>query len=169
MKLNMPFNHSEYSNHDLNESIQEILESNILCTMATIKDGDTSYINTAYFCYNKSLEFYILTDPKSQHCENLHRNDSVALAIADSHQPWTDDQRGLQILGRCERAKGAKLIEGTGLYLKRFVGLKDWIKHPDDFVKGALSSRPYIIRATWLKLYDTARFGDDNFIPLNIP
>lgn len=167
MKLDLKFKHREYSDGDLNASIQEILESNILCAMATIKNGTTGYINTAYYCYNKDLEFFFLSNPKSQHCDNFTRNDSVALAICDSHQPWTEDQKGLQIIGRCELAKGGKLAEATTAYVKRFVGLKDWIKHPNDFLKGALETRPYVIRTNWLKLYDTERFGDENFIPLS--
>jgi len=167
VKIEIDFHHPDYSGEDLQASIHEILDSNILCAMATIKEGKTSYIHTAYYCYNQHLTFFMLTDPKSQHCQNLLENDSVALAICDSHQPWTEDQKGLQILGRCERAKGETLVEATKLYLKRFVELREWIKHPGDFVKGALETRPYVIYTHWLKLYDTERFGDDNFIPIS--
>ena len=124
--------------------------------MATIKDGSTSYINTAYYCYNKRLEFFILTDPKAQHSQNVQHNDSVALAICDSHQPWTEDQKGLQFSGRCELASGTKLVDATTRYLKRFVGLKDWITHADDFAKGVLKTRLYVIRT---HLAQTVRHG----------
>lgn len=167
MRLDFAFNHAQYSDDDLNTSIQEILEENILCAMATVTEENSSYINTAYYCYNDRLEFFILTDPDSKHSQNLRANNSVALAICDSRQPWTEDQKGLQIVGRCQPATGAKLVEATTRYLRRFVGLKEWITHPGDFAKGALNTRPYVIQTAWLKLYDTKRFGDDNFIPLS--
>ena len=168
MNLSFKFNHPEYSDKDLNDSILEILESNILFATATIKEDQTSYIHTAYYCFNDSLDFFFLSDPDSQHCRNISINDTVAIAISNSDQPWHEDQKGVQILGRCQQAKGRRLIEATKLYLKRFTRLRDWIKHPDDFLKGALDTRPYVIEANWLKLYDTKRFGDENFIPLSL-
>lgn len=167
MSIKVKLTHPDYSSTDLHNSVTEILESNILLSMATIKEENQSYINTAYYCYNKHLEFYILTDPKSQHCQNLISNKSVALTICDSHQQWTDDAKGLQLLGECELAKGRKLIEGTVLYLKRFTGLGDLIKHPDDFAKGIIETKIYVIKTNWLQIYDTARLGDDNFIPIS--
>jgi len=167
MNLKIHFNHFKYADRDLSVSILEILEENKLCSMATIKEGNHSYINTAYFCYNKYLEFYILSDPKTQHCLNLEENNSVALAIYDSHQAWSNDLKGLQIIGKCALATGEKLIEGTALYLKRFADLGEWIKHPDDFAKGVINSRPYIIKTNWLKLFDEDRFGEENFITLS--
>lgn len=166
MNLSFKFNHPEYPDTALNDSILEILESNILCAIATIKEDQTSYIHTAYYCFNDSLDFFFLSDPNSQHCRNITINDTVAIAIYNSDQPWAEDQKGAQILGRCQQAKGRKLIEATTLYLKRFTSLSDWIKHPDDFVKGALDTRPFVIKTHWLQLYDTKRFGDENFIPL---
>lgn len=167
MSIKVELKHPEYLSIDLQTSVSKILEENTLLSMATIKEENQSYINTAFFCYNKHLEFYILTDPKSQHCQNLISNKSVALTICDSHQKWTDDVKGLQLLGECKLAKGKKLIEGTILYLKRFTGLSDLIKHPDDFAKGIIKTKLYVIKTNWLQLYDTARFGDDNFIPIS--
>jgi len=167
MSIKVELKHPEYPSTDLQTSVLEILEENILLSMATIKEEKQSYINTAYYCYNKHLEFYILTNPNSQHCQNLVSNKSVALTICDSHQQWTDDVKGLQLLGECELAKGKRLIEGTVLYLKRFTSLSDLIKHPDDFAKGIIETKLYVIKTNWLQLYDTARFGDDNFIPIS--
>ncbi len=167
MSLKISLSHQDHASDALESSVIEILEENKLCSMATIKDGDQSYINTAFFCFNNHLDFFILTDPKSQHSQNLEQNKSVALTIYDSRQSWDEDMKGLQFTGECELAKGMKLIEGTALYLKRFAGLKELISHPDDFVKGAIKTRIYIVRTNWLQLFDTERFGDDTFIPIS--
>lgn len=167
MQLKMDFKHSKYSNDELSKSILGILNENKLCSIATVDPDGSSYINTAYFCYDEKLNFYILTDPNSQHCKSIEENDSVAMAIFDSHQSWDDDLRGLQIKGSCKRAKGTKLINGTARYLKRFAGLSEFIKHPDDFAKGALNSRIYIIETNWIKLFDEKSFGEDTYITLD--
>ncbi len=164
--LNINFNHPEYSNDKLNHSVSKILNSNILCSIASIKDGE-SYIHTAYFNFNKKLDLYYISDPSTQHTLNIEKNPSVAVSVYDSNQPWDNSKCGLQIFGKCEFASNAKLIEGTMLYLKRFAGLKQWIQHPDDFIRGAINTRLFLITSTSLKLFDEETFGEEVFINLD--
>ncbi len=166
-KVKVQFNHPKYSDDALCSSISEILNGNILSAMATVKDSG-GWISTAYYCFNSSLDFYILTEPTTQHSLNLAKNKSVALGIYDSHQEWDLDKKGLQIFGECERVEGMKLIEATRLYLERFSGLSKWIKHADDFAKGIINSRFYVIRTKSLKLFDEVTFGKENYITLDI-
>jgi uncharacterized protein YhbP (UPF0306 family) len=164
---NIKFNNSEYPDEKLNASISRILNENILGSVASINNNE-SYIHTAYFSYNKALELFFISDPATQHTFNIEKNPSVAIAIYDSKQPWDNNKCGLQIFGKCEIAKNTKLVEGTMLYLKRFAGLKQWIKHPDDFVKGAINSKMFLITPHSIKLFDEETFGEENFISLNI-
>lgn len=166
--LNLRFNHPEYPDDRLNASISDILNNNILLAMATVKDGE-SYINTAYYCFNSRLHFYILTEPSTQHSQNVVKNRSAALAIYDSRQPWDGDKRGLQIFGECELATGTEVEEATHLYLERFPGLSKWIRTADDFHKGIINSKMYSIRTRWLKILDEVNFGKENFITLTVP
>lgn len=161
------FGHSEYSDKVLNSSISDILNVNTLCSIATLKSGN-SYIHTAYYCFNKHLDFYFISDPATQHTKNVEENPSIAMAIYDSRQSWDNNKAGLQIFGICKTATGAQLVEGTMLYLQRFTGLKQWIQHPDDFLKGAINSRMFLIETNWLKLFDENNFGEENFISLNV-
>ncbi|MCX6154099.1 MAG: pyridoxamine 5'-phosphate oxidase family protein [Candidatus Kapabacteria bacterium] len=166
-KLNFKFAHPEFSDDKLNDSVLRILSSNILSSIATIKDNE-SYIHTAYYCFNSKLDFYFISDPATQHTKNIEDNSSVALAIYDSKQVWDNNKCGLQIFGNCEIAKGTKLIEGTMLYLKRFAGLKQWIQHPDDFIKGAINSKMFVINTSKITLFDEDAFGEEVFINLII-
>ena len=164
---NFKFNHSEYSDSKLNLSISQILHANILCAVASIKNNE-SYIHTAYFCYNNILELFYISDPTTQHTMNIENNSSVAISIYDSRQPWDNSKRGIQIFGECKMASGVKLVEGTALYLKRFAGLKQWITHPDDFIKGAINSKMFVISTNSIKLFDEETFGEEIFISLDI-
>ena len=166
-QLTMKFNNPSFTDEALNLSITKILSSNILCSIASINKSE-SYIHTAYFCFNDKLKLYFISDPSTQHTANIKSNPSVAIAIYDSKQPWDDNKRGLQIFGKCEIAKGTKLIDGTLHYLKRFAGLKQWIKHPDDFIKGAINSKMFVITPSRIKLFDEETFGEEVFIELNI-
>lgn len=165
MKIEMQFNHSEFPDQLLNESISEILDENILMSVSTI-NGNENYIHTAYFCFNNKLDFFMLTEPVKQHSKNLDENNSVALAIYDSHQAWDKPKKGLQIFGNCEISRGMKLVEGTKLYLQRFSGLAKWIKHADDFAKNIINSKIYIITTNWLKIFHEVNLGEDNFVSI---
>lgn len=166
-QTNFNFSHSEYSDEKLNASISRILNANILCSIASIKENE-SYIHTAYYCFNNKLNFYFISDPSTQHTKNIESNHSVAIALYDSKQPWDNNKCGLQIFGKCEIAKGLKLVEGTFQYLNRFAGLKQWIKHPDDFIKGAINSKMFLITPSSIKLFDEETFGEEVFISLKI-
>lgn len=165
IKLNLQFENSKYNDESLNKSIQSILEHNGLLSMASINQGQ-SWINAAYYCIDENLNFYILSDPATEHAMNLKHNDSVALAIFDSCQKWDDDKKGLQIFGRCHKAKLSELPTAIRLYTERFASFGQFIKHPGDFAKSALTSRFYKIETDSIKLFDETNFGEEEFIKL---
>lgn len=167
INLNFKFNNQKYCDNDLNRSIQKILEDNILLSMASIKDT-SSWINAAYYCFDKKFNFYILVDPATEHAKNTKSNNSVALAIFDSRQTWDEPKRGLQIFGQCKRATLLELPTAIKLYTKKFASFSQFIKHPDDFAKNALTSRFYKIEVNSLKLFDETNFGEEEFIELKI-
>jgi len=164
-KIKFEFNHSNHNDEKLNESINRILSNNKLGTFATINNNE-SYINTAYYCFNSKMDLYFISDPVTQHAQNIKTNPSMAIAINKSDQSWDNAKCGLQLFGKCEQAKGLTLIEGTALYLKRFVGLKQWITNADDFIKGAINSQMYIFKVSKIKLFDEETFGEEVYIVL---
>ena len=169
MDIKIKLSHSEYKERDLRKSVEEILENNKLLSMATIKNKTESYINTAFYSYNNRLDFFILTDPKSQHSKNLNNNSSVALSIFNSNQSWNGDLKGLQLMGTSKQASPIEGKEGLMLYMNRFTALKDSVEHPEGIIRGksVLNSRIYLIKTHWVKIFDSKRFGEDVFIPID--
>lgn len=168
MKLSFKFNNSEFSDQVLNDSIQSILESNGLMSVATITDGKRSHIHTAYFCFNSHLELFSLTEPFRQHSLNVQNSPSVAVAVYDSHQAWDEPKRGLQLFGECKMAQGTKLAESFMLYAQRFSGLKKWVQHADDILKNVIESRFYVITVNSIKIFDEPRLGSEVWVSLQI-
>ena len=163
--LSLAYSHPSYTDAALNESVHSILEANELLGMATVCSSE-AYANTAYFAFNDQLDLYILSEPTTQHSVNVVQNPSVAVAIFDSHQPWTSDKRGLQLFGSCEMASGGDLTDAVACYLKRFAGLKKWVTSANDIIRGAINSKFYIMHVKSLKLFDELRFGKEKFISL---
>ena len=168
MNTDLRFNHEKYSDQQLNQSIAGVLKENMLMAVATIKDGKESYIHTAYFCYNKHLYLFMLTEPFRQHSRNVQTTDSVAIAIYDSRQPWDQHKRGLQLFGNCSLAAGLELAEGYILYAQRFSGQTKWIKKAEDLTKNIIQSKLYVIKVDSLKLFDEPAFGPEVWIPLKV-
>ena len=168
---NLKFNNPQHSDEILNKSISEILTANTLLSMANIrKNGDhfESWICTAFYAFSSSLNLYILTPPDTQHIQNLSHNKSVAVAIYDSHQEPTQHKRGLQVFGSCEQANGIRLVDGYRLYAMRFVWLPDFIKKPEDFAKGIIQSKLYVIHPKEIKIFDEPTFGEEVWVTVSI-
>lgn len=166
--INRKYNHNKYSDDEINVSISEILNENKLLSMATVNEHG-SWINTAFYCFNKDMEFFILTELDAQHSKNLKENPTIALTIFDSHQEWGPGKlKGIQIFGSCEKTQGTSLIEGVTLYIKRYPGVSKYMLKPDDLLKGLLGSWVYIIKPQNVKILDEKRFGEENYITAKI-
>lgn len=162
------FHHEVVKDETINRSLNEILSNNILLSMASIKEEKYSWIHTAFYAYSSKLRFYYVSPPSAQHSKNIDQNQSVAVSIFDTHQNPTDQKSGLQIFGMCRRATGEEVAEGLTLYSERFPWLSKYIKTPDDFDKGILESKLYIITPHTIKMLDEAVFGEEKWVIVSL-
>ena len=167
-KLNVCFQNDEYSDEELTESIESILEANELSAMATVRNGE-SHIHTAYFVYSESLEIYFLSQPTDMHTANIKENHSIAVAIWNNSDEWGEHLQGLQVFGICEEIPflGKESVKAMRLFFQRFPAFKQIMKHPGEFKTG-VTSRVYVVRPHWLKLLDEPRLGRRNYITVEI-
>lgn len=165
MKLNLKYGLADRTDALLNGVVSDLLNANTLMSVATIKDGQ-AYINTAYFCFNESLDIFFLSHPDSQHCLNIGENESVAISVYDSHQEWDQHKKGLQLFATCAPAHGLTILEGGKLYMQRFSGLKKWITNIDDLMKNVIESKLYVAKVHALKVFDEDALGEDTFLSL---
>ncbi len=166
------FHHKDFSDEIINKSLNTIFSTNMLLSMASIKDGQDgkeSWIHTAYYAYSPGLRLYYLSPPSAQHSKNIETSQSVAVSVFDTHQNPTDKKSGVQAFGLCRRAVGEEVAEGLRLYTERFAWLATYIKQPEDFDKGVLESKPYIITPHAIKLFDEAVFGEEKWVIVNVP
>jgi len=167
--LKLRFGNKQYSDEKINKSLSAILDSNVLLSMATIKNKKESYINTVYYAYSNSLNFYYLSPPSAEHSKNLEKNTSVAASIFDSAQKLpTAKKSGLQIFGESKLAKGKELLEGLSLYAARYVWIVKYIKSPKDFFKRIIESKLYIIKPETIKIFDETTFGNEVWVTVTI-
>ena len=101
-------------------SVEQILNENILCSMATLAARRRPYINIAYFSFSTSLELFFLSDPESAHCRNLIRQPWTAIAVYSTRQQWGRPDRGVQLFGMCQLARGRLRASARRNYSRRF-------------------------------------------------
>lgn len=167
--MNIQFHHESVSDEMINKSLNEIFSGNTLLSMASIKDGKESWIHTAYYAYSARLHLYYLSPPSAQHSKNVESTPSIAVSIFDTHQPPEGKKRGLQVFGQCRRAVGKEVAEGLAVYTERFPWITKYIAMPEDFDKGTLESKLYIIVPHMTKIFDEAMFGEEKWVAVTVP
>ncbi|MEK6963463.1 MAG: pyridoxamine 5'-phosphate oxidase family protein [Nanoarchaeota archaeon] len=145
-------------------SVRAILENNKLLTLSTYdKKLKQPCVCSAYYCFDKELNLYIWTDPKSEHGRNIEQNSNVAVNIADTAQPLGGLLQGLQITAKAKQVTAKELLVIGALYMKRFPKVSAWVKKAIDFHTKGFQSRLYKIQSHKIKIFDEKTFGKEEY------
>jgi len=162
-----------FSDPRVRASLRRILEDSPLCSMATVTPRRRAHINTAYVAYAPSLELYFLSDAKSQHCQNLATNPSLAMTIFDSRRTWGGSDRGVQLFGNAAEARGNAAAKAEATYAARFPVYGKWMRSRSAEERALAADlralRFYRFRPTRLKILDEPEFGGGVFVTAEIP
>lgn len=138
-------------------SAHDLLEASTLCAIATVDRRGRSYINTAYFAWNRDFQIVWLSEPRAQHSKNLAAHDSAAIAVFDSAQTWGNPDRGIQLFGRAHALTADD--DARELYTARFPRFAD---------ANLGAYRFYRFRAERLKLFDETNLGGGTFVSASL-
>ncbi|MFB6116279.1 MAG: pyridoxamine 5'-phosphate oxidase family protein [Candidatus Nanosalina sp.] len=152
----------DFSVKEAEESIRDIADENKLLALVTVSEGQEAFNATAFYAFDDDLNFYILTEPNTDHCKNLRENSSISLSIYDSHQDWGDEKKGLQVFGKAEQVPEEEIPEVLELYLERFPELGEWVSEPGEM--DSIDSQFYVIRPEKIKIFDEPRFGKETWV-----
>ncbi len=147
-----------FAEEHVRRAILDIVQSNVLCSIATVTPGGSAHINTAHFCYSDELEFYFLSHPRSMHSRNLAQNSSASMTVFSSAQPWLTPGLGLQLFGTGRLAEGGEADNAEELYGKRFAAYANWKATRADDISSEF--RFYRIVVLTLKVLDEINLGD---------
>lgn len=136
--------------------------------MATVGLKNESHISTAYFSYNDSFDFFFVSDPATNHAQNLKRWPRVAVTIFDTHQAWDSYHRGLQLFGMCRRASSRESIRAYAVHSVRFPEYQKYIEALSPKERRASPYRFYLFRPERLKILDESVFGEEVFVMADV-
>lgn len=130
--------------------------------MALATKGKDMWIASVYYAVDKDFNFYFVSGPKSQHCQDIEKNPEVACAIADSSQPnGSKEKIGVQMRGKIKMVTNlVELTKAITLWNKANPGAEKWISLKNIREK-AVSSRIYKIVPQRIKFFNQVN-GEDN-------
>ena len=114
-----------------------------------------------YFSADRDLNLFFVSPPDTNHSKHIKENSYVAFSI-----PWFDEndlgnRKAIQGIGVCTRITNAgdiaRLLKN---HYKYYPLWKNVITHKAMRDK-VISSRPYIIKPTYMKYWDDELFGEE--------
>ena len=149
-------------------SLRRTLGETNLCSIASVTSTGRAHVNTAYFAHAADLSLYFLSYPRAEHCGNLARNPSAALAVFRSDQTWGGHDRGVQLFGEVRRLRGRAKAVAEKVYSARFPLYQRWLNATTP--EGRRAARQlrsygfYQFRASRIKVFDDEKFGEAPFV-----
>lgn len=143
------------------ETLLAYLKSQNLMALATY--GDAMANCFVYFAVDGDFSFYFISEPDSEHCKNIEKNNSVACAIAESHQAVSSKKIGAQIKGVVEDVNGLDQFDAIiNLWNSTNPGMESIISI-SNFRNKILNSHAYKIKPTSIKFFNEEIYGEEGF------
>ncbi len=120
-------------------------------TLATEKDGKPSACSLFYV--NENLNLYFVSDPKTQHAENIEYQSNVSATIHEDYRDWRVIQ-GIQLEGECGLIKNPiESAKALALYANKFPFVAQ-------LAAAMAKVKFYKIKPHWVRFVDNTRgFG----------
>jgi uncharacterized protein YhbP (UPF0306 family) len=147
-------------------SVEQILNENVLCSMATLAPARRPHINIAYFTFSSSLELFFLSDPQSVHCRNVVRQPWMSIAVYSTRQEWGKRDRGLQLTGTCRQTRGSVRELAQRNYSRRFPRYRQFVS--DAAGSSFARYRLYRFVPSRLKVLDERALGDGVLVTASV-
>jgi len=143
--------------------VRELLEGHNTITLATTADG-RSWAATVFYASDADLNLYFVTDLRTRHGRDLHRDPHVTGAINHDVSTW-GEVIGLQVEGRAAVLEAEERVRALETYLTRFPDVRRLFDRPRDASEKIIAERlqraPFWrLTPGWVRLIDSTRgFG----------
>lgn len=137
----------------------DFLKDHHVMSLSTIDSEGYPWTCTVYYAVDDDFNFYFLSEPSTQHCENIKKNHKVSLSIADTDQKLRDMKVGISLQGKAEQVKGImNFAKAAYHWSKANVEIED-IFYPHNLIFRAVKAKPYVIRPSLIKFLNEDQYG----------
>ena len=143
------------------QALLDYLRSRKLMTLAT--NGDDVWATTVFYTVDDDFNLYFLSEPKTQHVQDLHKNPSVACAIADTNQEAAKSKLGVQFKGVAEEVTGIdRLMPIMDMWHAVNPGLESVLSI--DTIRGkVIDSVVYKLKPQYAKFFNEDLYGKEGY------
>jgi uncharacterized protein len=136
---------------DTRERMVDYLAAHNTLTLATEKDGQT--FACSLFYVNDGLNLYFVSDPNTQHAENIAQHHQVSATVHEDYRDWRTIQ-GIQLGGDCSLIHNPiESAKALALYANKFPFVAQ-------LAAAMAKVKFYKITPRWMRLVDNTRgFG----------
>ena len=143
--------------------VRELLAGHSTVTLATTHEG-RSWAATVFYASDSDLNLFFVSDLKTRHGRDMHRDAHVFGAIDRDVSTW-DEVIGLQLEGRARVLEGQQRLNALETYLTKFPDVRRLFDRPKDASEKVIAERlqraPFWqLTPAWIRLIDSTRgFG----------
>lgn len=161
---------SDKASHDaLVASVQKIVSTTTLISLATTNEDSSPHINTAYFAVTGiALDLIFLSPADSQHIKNLSVRPKAAAALYPTGQPWDGEKMGLQLFGRVSHIEKSDAKAAHKSYSHAFPSYASWLDSEPKETRDQLMKNFYVFQTAKIKVFDESQFGEEVFIEAEV-
>ena len=146
------------------DQIAAFLAEQTTLTLATTNADGSAHSCDVFYAQDGDLILYMLSDPKTQHVQNMLRTPHVSATVHGVSRGW-EKIRGAQIVGDAERVTvTAERLRAFGLYVAKYPFVRQWLASADDLgqaTKKIGTVELYKLKPRWLRWIDnTQGFGN---------
>ena len=130
--------------------------------MSVATYGDYPWIANLYFVHDENLNLYFLSSHWREHCEAIKKNNKVAVAITDSHQPFRSPQVGIQMHGTAKEVNMVTKLKWMFEMWNKLIAGDDGEKltDPKKFLEAG-RSKVYKITPKRIKFFNTGLWPEE--------
>jgi uncharacterized protein YhbP (UPF0306 family) len=151
----------EARREDTHQAIRSLLEAHNTLTLATC-DQERPWAATVFFCSDRQLRLYFVSDHRTRHGRDMAANSRVAAAVNPDCSNW-GEVRGVQLEGQVEVVDGLERLAALKTYLAKFPDVRAMFERPRDKNEETIGQRLkaaniYRLTPDWLRLIDNSRW-----------
>lgn len=153
--------------------VRELLAGHSTITLATSAEG-RSWAAAVFYASDPDLHIYFVSDLKTRHGRDMHRDAHVTGAINHDVSTW-GEVIGIQVEGRAVVLEGEERLKALEIYLDKFPDVRRLFDRPRDanekIIADRLQRAPFWrLTPSWIRLIDSTRgFGWKWETPLPLP
>lgn len=150
-------------NSTARKKISAFLREQTTLTLATTNADGSVHACDVFYAEDSELTFYILSDPKTQHVQNMLRVPRISATVHGGSRGW-ENIRGAQVVGDAERVSAmTERNRAFAIYIAKYPFVRHWLASIENLgqtIKDVGTVDLYKLTPRWLRWIDnTEGFG----------